>query len=163
MRSTPRVVGSVLALVTALVLPLLGSSASASAGATAPARTWQLEKWDLPQRMCVLHNSGDGVHRSYLIFAVTGQWSTDLDFGMRDLPPGWTALQSHLPPGSNHPDPDDGGVMVNGWISVQGPTSVPMGVYRPLIWVSDGVVTDTAAVEIVVSTASWLECMQDRG
>ncbi|ROP42095.1 DUF5980 family protein [Saccharothrix texasensis] len=163
MTSTSRIVRSALALVAVLLLPLVGPLGVASAETTAQDQTWQLEEWDRPQRMCVQHGTDDRVHRSYFIFAVTGDWSTNLDYGMRDLPPGWTSTESVLPPGSNHPDPDDGGVTINGWLLVGGPVSVPMGVYDAQIRVSDGTVTESTPVEIVVTTASWLDCMQARG
>ncbi|MCC8243385.1 DUF5980 family protein [Saccharothrix luteola] len=160
MRSTSRAVGPVLTLVAALAPPLAGPVAAASAETTPQAHTWHLQDWGDPQRMCVQHGSGDQVHRSYFIFAVTGTWSTNLYFGMHGLPPGWTATESHLPPGSNHPDPDDGATTINGWILVDGPVSVPLGVYDAKIRVSDGTVTETAPTEIVVTAQSWLDCMQ---
>ncbi|MFE9750069.1 DUF5980 family protein [Saccharothrix saharensis] len=162
MKAILRAARSALIPAAALLLPLVGSSAVASAQVDAQAHTWHLEDFGDAQRMCVRHNAGDGTHRSYFIFAVTGNWSTDLEYGLHGLPPGWTATEAHLPPGSNHPDPDDGGFTINGWISVSGPSSVPVDVYDGKIRVSDGTVTETIAVEIVVTTASWLECMQAR-
>ncbi|MFJ6674730.1 DUF5980 family protein [Actinosynnema sp. NPDC091369] len=161
MKAILRAAGSALILAAALLLPLVGSSAVASAEVEPQAHTWHLEDFGDAQRMCVQHTSG-GTHRSYFIFAVTGTWSTSLGFGVHGLPPGWTATEGHLAPGSNHPDPDDGAVTINGWISLGGPSSVPTDVYDGKIWVSDGTVTETAAVEVVVTTASWLECMQAR-
>ncbi|MFI9005965.1 DUF5980 family protein [Actinosynnema sp. NPDC053489] len=152
-----------LTVVPVLALALVGATTAASAGTSSLAGSWDLQDFDRAQRVCVQYGAGDGTHRSYLIFAVTGSWSTDLDFGMRDLPPGWVATQGRLPSGSNHPDPDDGGVLINGWIHVQGPSSVPQGTYHPRIRVSDGSTTETTPVEVVVTTASWLDCMQARG
>lgn len=163
MRAILRAVASALTLAAALLLPQVGSSAVASAQVDPQAHTWHLEDFGDAQRMCVQHSPGGGTHWSYFIFAVTGNWSTDLDFGVQGLPPGWTATESHLPPGSNHPDPANGAITINGWISVSGPSSVPIGAYDGKIRVSDGTVTETAGVEIVVTTASWLECMQARG
>ncbi|MFD7658970.1 DUF5980 family protein [Actinosynnema sp. NPDC059797] len=80
--------------------------------------------------------------------------------GCATCPPGWTATQSRIPPGSNHPDPDDGSVRVNGFTLVQGSATVPLATYRAQIWVSDGTVTDTHPADIVVTTASWVDCMQ---
>lgn len=163
MRVIPRSVGSVLVVAAALLLPLVGSSAVASAQVDSQTHTWHLEDWDKAQRMCVGYNTGGGTHTSYFIFAVTGSWSTNLDFGVHGLPPGWTATRSYIPPGSNYPDPDDGGVTINGWVLLSGPSSVPLDVYEGEIWVSDGTVTETTSIEVVVTTASWLECMQARG
>ncbi|MEU4745194.1 DUF5980 family protein [Actinosynnema sp. NPDC023658] len=160
---TSRIARSVLIPVSALLLSLVGSSVAASAQAAPQTRTWQLQHFQPAQRMCVQYGPEGRTHQSYLIFAVTGDWSTDLDFGMRDLPPGWTATASHLPPGSNHPDPDDGSVMVNGFIGVQGSATVPLATYHAKIWVSDGTVTETEPADIVVTTASWVDCMQARG
>ncbi|TQM85302.1 hypothetical protein FHX81_7781 [Saccharothrix saharensis] len=161
MRAILRSVRSALTFTAALLLPLVGSSAVASAQVDPRAHTWHLEDFGDAQRMCV-HYSPDRVHGSYFLFAVTGAWSTNLRFGVHGLPPGWTATEGHLAPGSNHPDPDDGSFRINGGMSVSGPASVPIDVYDGKIWVSDGVVTETTAVEIVVTTASWLECMQAR-
>jgi hypothetical protein len=160
---TLRAFRSVLTLVALLASSLVGPVAVASAEATSQAQTWHLQNGGNPQRMCVRHSAGGGDHWSYLIFAVTGNWSTNLDYGMRDLPPGWTATEAHLPPGSNYPDPDDGGITINGWLEVEGPVSVPIGVYQAEIWVSDGTVTETSRADIVVTTASWTDCMRARG
>ncbi|MFC5057148.1 DUF5980 family protein [Saccharothrix xinjiangensis] len=151
-----------LTLAAVLVLPLVGSSPVASAEANPRTHAWHLKEFDVTPRMCVQHNPGGWIQNSYFIFSVTGSWSTDLDFGMRDLPPGWTATGSHIPPGSNYPDPDDGGVRINGFIQVGGPVSTPIDVYEARIWVSDGTVTETVPAEIVITTASWVECMQSR-
>ncbi|MFD4636395.1 DUF5980 family protein [Lentzea sp. NPDC058436] len=149
-----RIVRSVLALASALLLSLVGTSAVASAHT----RTWQLEQFDRTSRMCVLHSNDGRTHSSYFIFVVSGKWTTDLKYGMRDLPPGWTATEAHLPPGSNLHRPD-GSIVVNGFVGVQGPTSVPMTTYHAHIWVSDGIVTQTLPTDIVVSTESWVDCM----
>ncbi|MFD9701617.1 DUF5980 family protein [Lentzea sp. NPDC059081] len=143
-------------LASVVLLSVAGTSAVASAQ-TSQTRTWQLEQFDRVSRMCVLHGP-DRTHGSYFIFVVSGKWSTDLEFGMRDLPPGWSATESSLPPGSNYHTPD-GGIAVNGFVAVQGPTSVPIATYRAHIWVSDGVVTETLPTDIIVSTESWVECM----
>ncbi|MFC6091771.1 DUF5980 family protein [Saccharothrix lopnurensis] len=160
MRVVSRIAGSALALVAVLLLSLVGSSVVASAQAASRTHTWHLQNYGAPQRMCVQHGPEGRTHQSYFIFAVTGSWSTDLDFGMRDLPPGWTATESHIPPGSNHPDPDDGAVGVNGFILVQGSATVPLATYRARMWVSDGTVTETHPADIVVTTASWVDCMR---
>ncbi|MEV8441881.1 DUF5980 family protein [Actinosynnema sp. NPDC051121] len=145
-----------------LLLPLVGSSVVASAQAASRTHTWHLEDFGAPQRMCVQYGPEGRTHQSYFIFAVTGNWSRHLDFGMRDLPPGWTATESHIPPGSNYPDPDDGSVTINGFILVQGSATVSLATYRAQIWVSDGTVTETQPADIVVTTASWVDCMQAR-
>jgi len=154
---------SVLALVPVLLLSLVGSSVVASAQAASQTRTWDLKNYGTPHRMCVQYGPEGRIHQSYFIFAVTGSWSTDLDFGMRDLPPGWTAAENHIPPGSNYPDPDDGSVRINGFIPVRGSATVPPATYRARIRVSDGTVTETHPADIVVTTASWVDCMQARG
>lgn len=162
MRVMPRIAGSVFALVSVLLLSLVGSTVVASAQAAPHTRTWQLKDYGAPHRMCVQYGPEGRTHQSYFIFSVIGSWSTDLDFGMRDLPPGWTATQGRIPPGSNHPDPDDGSVRVNGFTLVQGSATVPLATYRAQIWVSDGTVTETHPADIVVTTASWVDCMQGR-
>ncbi|WP_461119256.1 DUF5980 family protein [Saccharothrix stipae] len=159
----PRIARSALTLVSVLLLSLVGSSAVASARPASQTHTWHLENFGAPQRMCVQYGPDGRIHQSYFIFAVTGNWSTDLDFGMRDLPPGWTATEYHIPPGSNYPDPDDGAVTINGFILVAGSATVPLAKYRAQIWVSDGTVTETHPADIVVTTASWVDCMQGRG
>ncbi|MGW6441437.1 DUF5980 family protein [Lentzea sp. NPDC055074] len=149
-----RIVRPVLVLAAVLLMSLSGTSGIASA----QGRTWHLEQFDRVSRMCVQH-SGDGrIHASYFIFVVSGKWTTDLDFGMRELPPGWTATESHLPPGSNHHSPD-GAITVNGFVGVQGPTTVPIATYRAHVWVSDGTVTETLPTDIIVTTESWVDCM----
>ena len=156
MRVMLRIARSVLVLASVL---LVGSPVVAQAAA--PTRTWHLEKFDRTSRMCVQYGPEGRTHASYFLFVVSGSWSTDLDFGMRDLPPGWTATEHHLPPGSNHHDPD-GSININGFISVQGSATVPLATYRAQIWVSDGTATDTMPADIVVTTASWVDCMQGR-
>lgn len=163
MRVMLRIARSMLALVSVLLLSLLGSPVGASAQSDSQDHTWHLEDFGIPHRMCVQYGPEGRIHQSYFIFAVTGKWSTDLDFGMRDLPPGWTATESHLPPGSNYRDPDDGSVTINGFALVQGSATVPLATYHAQIWVSDGTVTETHAADIIVTTASWVDCMQGRG
>jgi hypothetical protein len=158
-----RITRLVLALVVVLLPSLIGSSAVASAQAASQTHTWDLKNYDAPHRMCVQYGPEGRTHHSYFIFAVTGSWSTDLAFGMRDLPPGWTAPENRIAPGSNHPDPDDGSVRINGFVPVQGSATVPLATYRAQIWVSDGTVTETHPADIVVTTASWVDCMRARG
>jgi hypothetical protein len=162
-RVTLRAVRSALTLVAVLLLPLAGTSAVASAEATPQSHSWHLEDFEKVLRMCVLHATDDRTHNSYFLFQVTGEWSTNLDYGMRDLPPGWSASEGYLPPDSNHTDPDDGSTRINGGLLVGGPVALPLGVYRAHIWVSDGRVTETTPADVVITTASWLECMQARG
>ncbi|MEU0531568.1 DUF5980 family protein [Amycolatopsis tolypomycina] len=153
---TIRIARSMLVLASVLLLPLVGTSV-----ASAQTRTWQLEQFDRTSRMCVQHGPDGRTHGSYFIFVVSGTWPTDLAFGMRDLPPGWTATEHYLPPGSNLHNPD-GSITVNGFVGVQGPASVPMATYRSHIWVSDGTVTETLPTDIVVTTESWVDCMNRR-
>ncbi len=155
MRVMFRIGRSVLVLASVLLLSLVGTSAVASA------QTWHLEQFDRTSRMCVLHGPDGSTHGSYFIFVVSGAWTTDLKFGMRDLPPGWTAGEYHFPPGSNFRNPD-GSIRVNGFVDVRGPASVPMATYHAHIWVSDGTVTETLPTDIVVSTDSWVDCMNRR-
>jgi hypothetical protein len=162
MRVVFRIARSVLTLVPVLLLSLVGSSVVASAQAASQTRTWHLRDFGAPHRMCVQYGPEGRTHQSYFIFAVTGNWATDLDFGMRDLPPGWTATESRIPPGSNYPDPEDGSVRINGFTLVQGSATVPLATYRAQIWVSDGTVTETHPADVVVTTASWVDCMQAR-
>ena len=161
MRVMFRIARSVLVLASVLLLSLAGTSVVASAQAESQTRTWHLEQFDRTSRMCVQQGPDGRVHASYFIFVVSGKWSTDLDFGMRDLPPGWTATEHHLPPGSNFHDPD-GSITVNGFVGVQGPASVPLATYHAHIWVSDGTVTETLPTDIVVTTESWVDCMNRR-
>lgn len=147
-----RIARSVLVLASVLLLSLVGTAV-----ASAQTQTWHLEQFDRTSRMCVYHGP-DRTHGSYFIFVVSGKWTTDLKYGMRDLPPGWTATESYLPPGSNLHKPD-GSIIVNGFVGVQGPTSVPIATYRAHIWVTDGKVTETLPTDIIVSTESWVDCM----
>ncbi|MDX8052410.1 DUF5980 family protein [Lentzea sp. BCCO 10_0798] len=147
-----RIARSVLVLASVLLLSLLGTAVVASA------QTWHLEQFDRTSRMCVQQGLDGRTHASYFIFVVSGKWTTDLEFGMRDLPPGWTATEHHLAPGSNFHD-SDGSINVNGFVGVQGSASVPMATYRAHIWVSDGTVTETLPTDVVVTTESWVDCM----
>lgn len=150
-----RIARSVLAAASMLLFALVGAPLAASAQ-QAPA--WDLEQFDRTSRMCVLYNPGGHAHASYFIFVVSGSWSTDLKYGMRDLPPGWTATEHYLPPGQNLHRPD-GSITVNGFIGVRGPSSVPQGSYHAHIWVSDGKTTETMPADIIVSTDDWVTCM----
>lgn len=154
MRVMFRITRSMLVLASALLLSLVGTSVAASA----QTGTWHLEQFDRTSRMCVQHGPDGRTHASYFIFVVSGTWTTDLEFGMRELPPGWTATEYHLPPGSNFRHPD-GSITVNGFVGVQGPASVPMATYHAHIRVSDGTVTETLPTDIVVTTESWVDCM----
>ncbi len=161
MRVMFRIVRSVLVLASVLLLSLAGTSAVASAQPASQTRTWHLEQFDRTSRMCVSHGPDGRIHGSYFIFVVSGKWTTDLKYGMRDLPPGWTATESYFPPGSNFHDPD-GSIKVNGGVGVQGPATVPLATYRAHIWVSDGTVTETLPTDIIVTTESWVDCMNRR-
>ncbi|MFC6089655.1 DUF5980 family protein [Saccharothrix lopnurensis] len=88
--------------------------------------------------MCLQHGPEGRIHQSCSIIAVTGNWSTDLDFGKRDLPPGRTAAENHIPPGSDHPNADDGAVRINGFTLVQRAATVRLATYRAQVRVSDG-------------------------
>ncbi|MFD5825269.1 DUF5980 family protein [Lentzea sp. NPDC060358] len=152
-----RIARSALVLASVALLSLAGPTA-APAQAAPQKQTWHLEQFDRVSRMCVQQGPDGRIHASYFIFVVSGKWTTDLKYGMRGLPPGWTATEFHLPPGSNYHSPD-GGIAVNGFIGVQGPASVPLATYRAPIWVSDGVVTETLPTDIIVTTESWVDCM----
>ncbi|MCX2951531.1 DUF5980 family protein [Lentzea sp. NEAU-D7] len=153
-----RITRSVLVLASALLVSLVGTSAVATAQTAPQGHTWHLEQFDRTSRMCVQQGPDGRTHASYFFFVVSGKWATDLEFGMRDLPPGWTATEHHLPPGSNLHD-SDGSIRVNGFVGVQGPASVPLATYRAHIWVSDGTVTETLPTDIIVTTESWVDCM----
>ena len=154
MRVMSRIVRPALVLASVLLLSLAGTSVTASA----QTRTWHLEQFDRTSRMCVQQGADGRTHASYFIFVVSGKWTTDLRYGMRDLPPGWTATEHHLPPGSNLHRPD-GSITVNGFVGVQGPASVPLATYDAHIWVSDGSVTEKLPTDIVVTTESWVDCV----
>lgn len=158
MRVMSRIARPVLVLASVLMLSLAGTSVVASAHTAPQTQTWHLEQFDRTSRMCVQHGPDGRTHASYFIFVVSGKWTTDLEFGMRELPPGWTATEHHLPPGSNFHDPN-GAIRVNGFVGVQGPASVPMATYHAHIWVSDGSVTETLPTDIIVTTESWVDCM----
>ncbi|MGW3966955.1 DUF5980 family protein [Amycolatopsis sp. NPDC005003] len=153
-----RIARSVLVLASVLLSSLVGTSVVASAQTAAQTGTWHLEQFDRTSRLCVQYSPEGSTRASYFIFVVSGTWTTDLRFGMRDLPPGWIATEFHLPPGSNLRNPD-GSINVNGFVGVQGPASVPMATYHAHIWVSDGTVTETLPTDIVVTTESWVDCM----
>ncbi|MEU3648397.1 DUF5980 family protein [Lentzea sp. NPDC034063] len=152
-----RIARSVLVLASVLLLSVVGTTVVASAQTASQTQTWHLEQFDRTSRMCVYHGP-DRTHGSYFIFVVSGKWTTDLKYGMRGLPPGWTATESSLPPGSNLHRPD-GSIIVNGFVGVQGPASVPIATYHAHIWVSDGTVTEKLPTDIIVSTESWVDCM----
>ena len=153
-----RITRPVLVLASVFLLSLVGTSVTASAQTVPQTQTWHLEQFDRTSRMCVQQGPDGRIHGSYFVFVVSGEWTTDLEFGMRDLPPGWTATEFYLPPGSNFHDPD-GSITVNGFVGVQGPASVPLATYDAHIWVSDGSVTEKLPTDIVVTTESWVDCM----
>ena len=158
MRVMFRIARSVLVLASVFLVSLVGTSVVASAQTAPQTGTWHLEQFDRTSRMCVQYGPDGSTHASYFIFVVSGTWTTDLEFGMRGLPPGWTATEYYLPPGSNFHNPD-GSINVNGFVGVRGPASVPMATYHAHIWVSDGIVTETLPTDIVVTTESWVDCM----
>ncbi|GAB3444455.1 DUF5980 family protein [Actinophytocola sediminis] len=161
MRSSFRAGTLVAGLVSALVLTLAGSSAYASADVSARSAgpTWEIHHPGDPQRMCT--NPGSGFTHSYFLLVVKGTWSTNVDYGIRNLPSGSTGTSYHIPPGSNYPQPD-GAILVNGFIQVAVHTNNPVGTYNAEIWASDGTVTQTEPVEIVISTDDWVDCMSSR-
>ncbi|MFD1538492.1 DUF5980 family protein [Nonomuraea guangzhouensis] len=123
-----------------------GLALALSSTTAATAATWELR--DLKQRMCVTPSSG---HPStYFVAAVVGSWSTTVQIGLRNLPPGSTSAGgTAIAPGSNYPNPDNGATTINGFVQIS-IAPLPAGVYTPLLTASDGTETQTTPVTINV-------------
>jgi hypothetical protein len=136
MKTRHRGVGLLLGLLSALTLTLVSTS---PASASASASTWTLEAEG--QRICV--GPEYGWPNTYAFAAVSGSWSTPIQVGVRNLPPGSSSLGgSTIPPGTNERDPDDGGLVVNGFVGLS-LAPAPAGEYHAEIWATDGKQTQT--------------------
>ncbi|WP_440072149.1 DUF5980 family protein [Streptosporangium sp. OZ121] len=115
------------------------------------AATWELR--DFQQRTCV--TSSGGHPGTYFIAAVVGSWSTTVQIGLQNLPPGATSAGgTPIAPGSNHPDPDTGATTVNGFVQISIPP-LPVGVYTSLLTASDGTETQSVPVTINVKESCY--------
>ncbi len=142
MKTSHRGVGLLLGLFSALTLTLVST---APASASASTSTWTLEAEG--QQICVSPNYG--WPNTYAFAPVSGSWSTAIKVGVRDLPPGSSSPGgSTIPPGTNEPDPDDGGLVVNGFVGLS-IAPAPAGEYVAEIWATDGKQTQTDPLLIV--------------
>ncbi|NBE93118.1 hypothetical protein FE391_05735 [Nonomuraea sp. KC401] len=126
---------------TAGVALALSGTVPASAG------TWELKHSH--QKICVQAGYN---HSTYLIAAVVGSWSTTIQMGMKNLPPGATHESAPIPPGSNYTDPEDGATTINGWIFLTFPPSSAK-VYESRLTASDG--TRTESIPVTISVKEW--------
>jgi hypothetical protein len=117
----------------------------------ASAATWELR--DLQQRTCV--TSSGGHPGAYFLAAVIGNWSTTVQIGLQDLPPGATSAGgTPIAPGSNHPDPESGAAMINGFVQISIPP-LPVGVYTVRLTASDGTETQSVPVTVIVKQSCY--------
>ncbi|MDH2428432.1 DUF5980 family protein [Sphaerisporangium sp. TRM90804] len=111
----------------------------------ASAATWELR--DFEQRICVTPSGGHP--GTYFIAAVVGTWSTTVQIGLQNLPPGATSAGgTPIPPGSNYPNPSSGATTVNGFVQIS-IAPLPVGVYTPLLTASDH--TETQSVPVTIN------------
>ncbi|MER5643679.1 DUF5980 family protein [Streptosporangium sp. NPDC002524] len=138
MKTIHRAARLALGATTGLALALSGTTPASAA-------TWELR--DLQQRICVTASGG---HPStYFVAVVVGSWSTTVQIGLRNLPPGSTSAGgTPIAPGSNYPNPGNGATTVNGFVQAS-IAPLPVGVYTPLLTASDG--TETQSVPVTVN------------
>lgn len=127
-----------------LALGATAGLALALSGTTpASAATWELR--DFQQRICV--TSSGGHPGTYFVAAVVGTWSTTVQIGLQNLPPGSTSAGgTPIPPGSNYPS--NGSTTINGFVQISIPP-LPSGVYTPLLTASDR--TETQSVPVTIN------------
>lgn len=143
MRTSHRGAGLLLGM-SALALPLIGATP-----ASATTATWNLEAEG--QRICVQ----GGWDWTYALAPVSGSWSTPVEVGIRDLPPGSSSLGGDtIPPGTNERDPVDGGLTVNGFVFMS-LGAAPVGEYTAEIYATDGERTETDSMKIVYKERCW--------
>jgi hypothetical protein len=139
-RSTRRILRMALGLVSAVALALtVGPPAAATAGPATPAPTWELI--DFPQRACLAANQPQF---TYFWFSVRGEWSTPLEVGAEDLPPGTTTLSlphPPIPPGSS-----EGGSPLT--LVTMNLPALDLGDHVWFMTASDGVVTQRVPITI---------------
>lgn len=128
----------VAALVSALVLALVGAQPAAASGATTS--TWQLT--DNGQKICI---PAGKTWWTYFWITIDGHWTTPIEVGARNLPPGTVTSLPHsaLPPGSSN------GRTALDLIEMTLPP-LAHGVYQPELTASDGVQTQSVPVTIQV-------------
>jgi hypothetical protein len=135
---------------TRLGLGATAGLALALSGTTpASAATWELRNFQ--QRICV--TSSGGHPSTYFIAAVVGSWSTTVQIGLQNLPPGVTSVGgTSIPPGSNYPS--NGSTTINGFVQISIPP-LPVGVYTPLLTASDPTETQSVPVTINVKVSCY--------
>ncbi|MGJ6965298.1 DUF5980 family protein [Streptosporangium sp. G11] len=135
-----------------LTLGATAGLALALSGTTpASAATWELRASG--QQICV--TSSGGHPGTYFLAPVVGSWSTTVQIGLRNLPPGSTSAGgTPIAPGSNYPDPGNGATTVNGFVQISIPP-LPVGVYTPLLTASDHAETQSVPVTINVKESCY--------
>jgi hypothetical protein len=135
-----------LGLVSAVALALtVNPSAAAAAGTSAPAPTWELV--DFGQRACLAANQAQF---TYFWFNVRGEWSTPLEVGAEDLPPGTTSLSLPHPPIAS--GSSDGGSPLT-LVTLNLP-ALDFGEHRWYMTASDGAVTQRVPI-IIKAQERW--------
>ncbi|MEO3814898.1 DUF5980 family protein [Sphaerisporangium sp. B11E5] len=130
---------------------IAGLTLALSGTTPASAATWELR--DFQQRICV--TSSGGHPGTYFVAAVVGTWSTTVQIGLQNLPPGSTSAGgTPIAPGSNYPDPSDGSTTINGFVQISIPP-LPVGVYTPLLTASDRTETQSVPVTINVKESCY--------
>jgi Family of unknown function (DUF5980) len=138
MKTSRRGAGLLLGLFSALALMLVGG-----APASASASTWTLEAEG--QRICV--SPTYGWPSTYAFAPVSGTWSSPIQTGIRNLPPGSSGMGGTINPGTNERTPD-GALVVNAflWLSI---APAPAGEYTAEVWATDGEHTETDPLLII--------------
>ncbi|MET8043319.1 DUF5980 family protein [Micromonospora sp. NPDC005215] len=140
LRSTFGIARLALALVTAATLALIATQPAAASPTRTPAATWTLTS--VGQRICI---PADQSWFTYFWITIDGTWSTPIEVGARNLPPGTTTSLPHapIPPGSS-----DGHTVLN-LVAMTLPP-LPFGIYQLELTASDGVRTQSVPVTIQV-------------
>ncbi|WP_129840289.1 DUF5980 family protein [Streptomyces sp. RFCAC02] len=136
MRSPRRAAGILAGLAATSALALFGATPASAA-------TWTLVDYPgYPQRLCLPpESSWPG---AYFLTPIHGTWSTVIETGVRNLPPG-----SSSSGGMVHPsewDPDDHEYIGMVPVSL---APAPAGDYIAELWASDG--TETQTIPVVIS------------
>ncbi|WP_399885443.1 DUF5980 family protein [Streptomyces sp. BBFR51] len=147
MKTSHQGAGLLVGLASALALTVVGAapaSAAAPAPGSASASTWTLEAEG--QRICV--DPEHGWPWTYAFSPVSGTWSTPIQTGVRNLPPGSSSAGgSTIPPGTNERRPD-GALVINGFLDLR-IAPAPAGEYVAEVWATDGTETQTDPLLIV--------------
>ncbi|MBP2340554.1 hypothetical protein JOF41_006732 [Saccharothrix coeruleofusca] len=131
-RATSRTLGLTAALA------LVGAAPAVGAPTAEHPSKWELV--DIGQRTCV--TSDFGHPGQYFLVPLRGYWTTPLEVGTRNLPPGSSPQPTTIAPAERYHEDH----VLEGVMSPLAPA--PVGVYTAEVWASDGRTTQAVPITI---------------